>query len=213
MTIIIGVCGFAGSGKDTVGDRLVAANGFRKYALATPLKEYVKEVFDFTDEQLYGTSSKREEEDPRYLFSGTCPRCGRRCKEIISESKWSCDSCAEVYPRFLTARLALQTLGTEWGRRLYDNVWIDYAARRMKAAPHGKWVVTDVRFSNEVKTLRAQGARIIRLMRGGQRFSHASESEMSVIPLDWFDYIIDNREMTLDQLYERVDAIAEGMGA
>lgn len=29
----------------------------------------------------------------------------------------------------LTPRLALQTLGTEWGRALYENVWIDHALR------------------------------------------------------------------------------------
>ena len=29
----------------------------------------------------------------------------------------------------LTARKALQTLGTEWGRACYENVWVDYAIR------------------------------------------------------------------------------------
>jgi hypothetical protein len=96
--VIIGISGKAGVGKDTATDLLVERFGFVKVALADPLKRICKEVFAFTDEQLWGSSEKRNAPDERYLNE-------------------------------LTPRLALQKLGTEWGRECYENVWIDHALR------------------------------------------------------------------------------------
>jgi len=64
--MIIGVAGLAGSGKDTVADHLVEYHGFVKVALADPLKRICREVFDFSEEQLWGPSEKRNEPDKRY---------------------------------------------------------------------------------------------------------------------------------------------------
>lgn len=67
--ILLGIAGYAGSGKSTVAKYLVEKYGFRDIALADPLKKACAEIFRFTDEQLYG--SKKEEVDP---FWGLTPR-------------------------------------------------------------------------------------------------------------------------------------------
>jgi len=64
--MIIGLCGQAGSGKDTVADFLVRDHSFVKVALADPLKRICKDVFAFTDEQLWGPSAERNKPDKRY---------------------------------------------------------------------------------------------------------------------------------------------------
>jgi HNH endonuclease len=69
--MIIGICGLAGSGKDTVADILVKHRQCVKVSFADPLKRICKDVFQFTDEQLWGPSEKRNAPDSRY------PRTGR----------------------------------------------------------------------------------------------------------------------------------------
>lgn len=69
MTVLIGVLGPAGSGKSAVANYLVEHYGARRFSLAGPLKEIAIRVFDFTDEQVYGSQAQKEAIDPRYNFS------------------------------------------------------------------------------------------------------------------------------------------------
>lgn len=113
--MIIGITGYAGSGKDTIADILVRDHGFGKVAFADPLKRICKEVFDFSDEQLWGSSSKRDEPDLRYpRFEGNL---GTPAQAL---AQW---------PHYLTPRYALQQLGSEWGRHCHKDVWVNYAMR------------------------------------------------------------------------------------
>lgn len=52
MTILVGITGKAGAGKDTIGDYLKANYNFRSVAFAAPLKAGVKAMFDLDDTQL-----------------------------------------------------------------------------------------------------------------------------------------------------------------
>src|ERR1700733_9341253 len=52
--ILIGITGRKRSGKDTIGDYLVNNYGFIRVAFADTLKKALKEIFEFSDEQLYG---------------------------------------------------------------------------------------------------------------------------------------------------------------
>lgn len=69
MTCLVGILGPAGSGKSMVANYLVEHYGAVRYSLAGPLKEIAKNVFEFSDEQLYGTQAQKEADDPRYNFS------------------------------------------------------------------------------------------------------------------------------------------------
>lgn len=80
---------------------------------------------------------------------------------------------------------AMQTLGTEWGRYLiHPDMWADHWIRRTQG---GRFIVCDdCRFPNEARCVRANGGRIIEIIRpakdnpleGDQHSSHASESTM-----------------------------------
>lgn len=148
---VIGICGYAGSGKNTVAGFIGAAMGDRNVvsiALADPMKSFCQEIFGFSDDQLWGSSEKRNEPDKRYVQEHrpagiTCIAqddkkatfiCARR---HLTECPLSqvppnvCPQCPSgmAEPIYLTPRHALQRLGTEWGRACYRNVWIDYALR------------------------------------------------------------------------------------
>lgn len=132
--MIVGLSGLAASGKDTAADWLAKKHNFAKVALADPLKRIIKDVYNFSDEQLWGPSATRNAPDKRYvraLFERhdwqedvkdsryfRCARCQLRGDEATPE-------CA-VY---LTPRFALQQLGTEWGRNCYVNTWVEYGLR------------------------------------------------------------------------------------
>lgn len=199
--MIIGVVGKAGSGKDTVADFLVEQFGFAKVSLADPLKRFCREVFDFSEEQLWGASEHRNSSDPRY------PRADGS---------------------FLTPRFALQSLGTEWGRTCYDNVWADHCARTCRAllagnckytqrhglvaAPNSEpfpgVVVADVRFHNEVNALKGIGGRVWKVCRPvsglpGAEGRHLSEMEMDGIDAD----VLVHNDGSLNVLFQRVRSI------
>lgn len=88
-----------------------------------------------------------------------------------------------------SARYAMQTLGTEWGRDLISpNIWVNACLARCQREELA--VVTDVRFPNEVEALRGIGATIIRITRGadtplGATHLHVSETDVDTLPVDF----------------------------
>lgn len=168
--MIIGLVGKAGSGKDTVGGMICEMDSSAVLtSFALPMKQFVQRVFAFSNEQVYGASDSRNVPDPRY------PRPGKEC---------------------LSPREALQTLGTEWGRALFTDVWADLGLREaLELESRGKMVVfTDCRFVNEAEKIHAAGGVLWRISRVACVSSrHASEMEMdSAEMLSLIDLDIDN---------------------
>ncbi len=132
--MIVGISGLSNSGKDTLAGFLVEEHGFTIMSLADPLKRICREVFAFTDEQLWGPSQSRNAPDARY--PRTDPTV-QRAKDIVANSSavpekvpTSVQEWAKRPPEeYLSPRYALQRLGTEWGRDCYYNVWVEYAMR------------------------------------------------------------------------------------
>ena len=58
--MIFGMCGKAGSGKDTVGDYLIETYNCEKLALADPIKRLVKDVFALDDHTVYDRVAREE---------------------------------------------------------------------------------------------------------------------------------------------------------
>lgn len=203
----------AGAGKDAVADRLVEKHGFVRIALADPLKRICQDVFDFTDEQLWGPSSARNAPDQRYCHTRYLKQDG-----------------GEYVDTYVSPRMALQTLGTEWGRALYGDVWIDYLLRVAKKLDGGGYyydarsglrpwvsrdaiqaktnvVVSDLRFFNEREAIRKVGGKVVRVRRRvDEEFKdtrldcgHQSETELVSLVDESFDAVIENFG-TLDTL-------------
>lgn len=225
-TMILGLVGNAGSGKDTAADFLVKNDAFVKVALADPLKRICRDVFGFTDQQLWGPSQFRNAADMRYVRMKK-GALGTTITEWNVEKNEYDTVPSPTEDRYLTPRYALQQLGTEWGRDCYDNIWIDYALRvakdilmeqRSYDARHGLGtsadgyqvtrkqgvVISDVRFNNEIQAIKKAGGKIVRLLRGtgleGSAGQHRSETELQEMSHDLFDEVVDNREWTLEQL-------------
>ena len=170
-------------------------------ALADPLKVFLLQVYEFSFEQLWGPSEKRNEGDKRYrrtyhehvgnagrsmplLRAGPirCVRCGDEyqptwAKWARGQARWP-GLCQD----YLSPREALQTLGSDWGRRSYETTWVDLAIRNAKVLEkaHGLVVISDVRHANEMWAVLQAGGHLLRLERAGLVGvrTHESEHEM-----------------------------------
>lgn len=143
MSQIIGVVGFIGSGKDTVGDMLCEL-GFKRDSFAKPLKDAVAVIFGWDREKLEG----KTKED--------------RAWRDVKDEYWS-----KALDKLVTPRLALQWMGTEAGRNVFgQSLWTASCINRIWLDRPNKYVVTDVRFDNEIDALEEAGALIIRIHRG-----------------------------------------------
>jgi hypothetical protein len=79
---LVALAGLSGAGKDTSAGYLGERYGFRRVAIADPLKEAMMTLFGLTPEQLWGNA--RNVPDPRL---GRAPRelyqqFGRACREV-----------------------------------------------------------------------------------------------------------------------------------
>lgn len=221
--MIIGITGQAGSGKDTIALHLVNKYRFVRVGLADPLKRICKEVFDFSDDQLWGPSEQRNGPDKRY------PRTYFTTTVLPKEKEGERTHYPKAgTPGFLTPRYALQTLGTEWGRDCYGNTWIDYGLRVAKELEFGYShytpqegliktekdtgicpgvVFSDLRFRNEIDAVKAAGGKLVRVKRPGFDgnvgvVGHASEEEQKSFTDDEFDFVIQNVGTIADLLGE-----------
>jgi hypothetical protein len=109
----------------------------------------------------------------------------------------------------VTPRLAMQTLGTEWGRMMIHNdLWVEMWKTKAKAIT-APVVASDVRFLNEEKAIRSLGGKVLRVVRPGFHGSnHPSETEMDDIDAD---YTITNNG-TIYDLRKAVDRAFQILG-
>ena len=182
--MLIGLVGLIGSGKDTVAERLVTHHGYKRDSFAKSLKDAVSSMFNWDREMLEGNtkSSRHWREQP--------------------DKFWSEKMGKEITPRWV-----LQYFGTEVMRQgMYDAIWVDSVIGRYKGE---NTVISDTRFQNEIKTIKAHGGKILLVKRGElptreemqNNGSHQSE-------WDWmgsnFDYIIENNS-SIEGLNANVD--------
>ena len=161
--MIIGIVGFAGSGKGAVSDILVEQHDFRKLSFADAVKDATSAIFGW----------------PRHLLEGDTDE-SREFREK-QDDFWS----ARLGYNF-TPRIAMQKMGTEAGRDVFHkNIWVDVVEQRIQY--YREWefedafVIPDVRFVNEIEAIRKWGGVIVRVARGSDPewydMAHAANSE------------------------------------
>lgn len=204
--MIIGVCGFIGSGKDTVADYLTNFHEFRRESFANSLKDAVAQVFGWDRTMLEGRTKQarewREQVDPWWAERLNMPN--------------------------LTPRWVLQYWGTEVCRRAFhDDIWIASLENKLRNSKDDI-VISDCRFPNEIKSIKDAGGKIVWVKRGElpdwyelaiaanqghnwavqdlkMRKIHASETAWVGTA---FDQIIENNS-TIDDLYAQANSLLE----
>lgn len=101
------------------------------------------------------------------------------------------DKSAMVPGLGCSARQLLQTLGTEWGRKLVcDDLWIKCWAAQ--AVTRSTVVADDVRFPNEASAIKMMGGEVWKVWRPGAELDCPHASEGALDSYDQFDRLIVN---------------------
>jgi hypothetical protein len=84
------------------------------------------------------------------------------------------------WPNHVTGRFLLQSIGTEFGRKLiYGDIWVDMLRNKIATLldSHKKIVIDDLRFDNEAMMVHHMGGEVWRLSREGVMSwdTHSSE--------------------------------------
>ena len=202
--MIIGVCGFIGSGKDTVADYLVNFHEFRRESFADTLKDAVAAVFGWDRTLLEGRTKE-----------------AREWREEVDH--WWAERLGMPT---LTPRWVLQYWGTEVCRKsFHDDIWIASLENKIRNSKDDI-IVSDVRFPNEVKAIKNQQGKMIWVQRGrlpkwydvaldANAGSNVAINELKIQNIhasEWawvgtkFDHTIHN-DMNINHLYSEVKSL------
>lgn len=235
--MIVSISGKLNSGKDTVGkisqiltnfpemsdskvvknlDKEFSNNIFEIKRFADKLKDIVCLLLNCTREQLEDREFKEKELGEEWaIVQGDDYKV--LSKEGFPKDMWT----------YLTPRKLLQLLGTECGREIiHPNIWVNalmsgYVPRegnKLGSLFYPNWIITDMRFPNELKAVEDRGGITIRVNRdivreeqfekpGGKKVfvdrktitdivgEHPSETALDNAK---FNYTIDNNGTLLD---------------
>lgn len=197
MQTIVGLSGFARSGKDEAAAVLVNEFDFTRVAFADKLREFLYALNPLIDDTVYIKNKNGDGFHPYDIG-------GERIyvQEVIDQFGW--DGYKET-PYKDEIRRLLQRLGTEAGRQtLWDSIWIDAAFAGVTAP---RIVVTDARFINEFDAVKERGGVIWRVERTGVGPINDHASEMEATTYDKFDLTVEN-DGTLEQYHDKVRTYA-----
>jgi hypothetical protein len=205
--MIIGICGFIGSGKDTVADFLVNFHEFRRESFASTLKDSVAAVFGWDRTLLEGRTAEarewREQVDPWWAERLDMPT--------------------------LTPRWVLQYWGTEVARKsFHDDIWIASLENKLRNSKDNI-VISDCRFPNEIQAIKKAGGQIVWVQRGalpewyddavsanqGHNIGINNMKLRKIHASEWawlgneFDHVIDNNG-TIDELFKQAQSLVIG---
>ncbi len=189
MKQVVGLVGFAGSGKDTAAS-LFRKGGYQQDSFAAPLKDVISQIFSWDRGMVEGGTKESREwrEQP--------------------DAYWS-----EAFGYPVIPRVVLQKFGTESMRDVFhDDIWVKSLIRRIQMSSNKKFVISDARFQNEVQAIQEMGGIILRIRRGPEpnwflvadqanrgnpdAIRHMIELGIHRSEWDWigceFDYVIEN---------------------
>lgn len=148
---IVGLTGYAQTGKDTVGQILVTHRGYTRLSFADNVREAVYRLNPVIDHWCSGSFGHAEPE-------------AWTVQQLVNHYGWE-----HVKVQFPEARRLLQVMGTEVGREMFgEDAWIEMVGRQVKALPLGvPVVITDVRFQNEADYVRSLGGIVLQVKRPG----------------------------------------------
>ncbi len=174
--MIIGLSGYAQTGKDTIANYLVKNHGFVKISFADPIREALYKLSPYV----------RVGDMPPVALSMAVDRLGWEDLKRLSPD----------------TRELLQRLGTEVGREMFGkDFWVNQAM--LKANEHDKVVFADVRFPNEVEAILEASGDVWRVSKPSVQPVNRHVSETS---LDTYEFKREIHNLgSFEDLYETID--------
>jgi hypothetical protein len=153
--MLIGLSGYAQSGKDTFANILIEKHGFKRLAFADKIREFLLALDDSglleTEVRTFGWDAVKQDPD---------------------------------------IRGALQALGIAARKTFGEYFWVDQVMAQV-LNDGSNYVITDVRFPNELEAIRSAGGKVGRITRMGVNAVNGHESEHALANAQ-FDFYIEN---------------------
>ena len=161
---LIGISGKMQSGKDTVAtliqNYIDRESPYIIKKFADKLKDITCILIGCNREQLEDSSFKESplgEEWNKYKVGQII----YNNKEELLNSGYTLNDAEIIH---LTPRKLLQLIGTDCGRKIiHPDIWVN--ATFCNYTPSQKWILSDVRFPNEVKAIKDRGGIVIKVIR------------------------------------------------
>lgn len=155
---MIGLSGWARSGKDTVADYLVQKHGFVKISFADQMRTALYNLNPNIDLGGYKIS----------------------LRVAVDMMGWE-----ELKSQSDDLRGLMQRMGTDVGRQMWgDDFWVNAAMKNLNGKQ--KYVFSDVRYPNEADAIYEGGGEVWRIVREGvgPANNHTSETALNQYPFD-----------------------------
>lgn len=187
MTQIIAFSGRKQSGKTTSG-------AYLQYLLSTSSIQHGMEFVPIRY-NVYSFADPLKEDICINILGLTKDQCNGSDvdKNTLTELTWKGEQ--------LTARRAMEVIGTDIFRELKNDVWVSATMRKIQKEEYDIAVILDVRFPNEVEAIKQAGGYVIRLTLDPFHSNSNSEKALDPNVYDWrnFDHIIDNINMSIEE--------------
>ena len=206
--VIIGVCGFQGSGKDTIGNYLVSKYNFTRLSFASSVKDVASSLFGWDRTMLEGLTEE-----------------ARAQRDMVDE--WWADAFGI---KGFTPRFVMQKIGTEIFREnLHPDIWLKIVEKKIidmsKNQSNPNIVITDCRFPNEFAMIKKHGGIIINVHKdlpewfNDLKLGRIEQEELSKLNINlhlseisWikeeFDFTLDNTG-SFAELENKIDLVIE----
>jgi hypothetical protein len=194
--MIIGICGFIGTGKDTIGNILCIERNYIQLSFANILKEIISKLFCWDLEMIQGLTKE-----------------SRIWREEI-DVKWS-----KILGYDVTPRLMLERGGTQACRNVFgENIFVGHLRMTIDKLIEEKKniVITDCRFNNEIELIKSyKNHKIIHVHNNLPSWYHSYKSgievkeilDLHISKYEWirneFDYEISNND-SIDKLKDKI---------
>lgn len=211
--MIIGINGQKRSGKDTVAEAIRARHGGQTYIykFADPIKEGLMiglSEYGYTYANIDGQDNF-DRETPTFTLDESIELVLLCCDYANVDANYDF-----VYYTLLShvglfsIRDLLQMTGTDVARAIDDSHWIKYARNKYKELVFNnadvQFIITDVRFENELQLVHELGGTMIQVNRQGALASnHISDTELGHIP----SAVQINNNGSLEELYKQIETI------
>lgn len=205
--------------QDTQAFADYASNTFwpfiKGYNFADPLKRMLMVMFGLSREQVYGSNEQKNSltevrwenmpgvitpKDIEYMEHDNKVLAPYNIKDLRLTFH---DEGA------MTARELMQYFGTDIMRKIKDNIWPDLCLNQIKQDNSNLAVIGDCRFKNEIDAVHAAGGKVIYFTRNSES-SDGHESEQASKYIDDYDFVLDNKNMTIEEqnqaILEKVQA-------
>ena len=196
---IIGLCGFKGSGKDTVADMLVDTCDYKKIAFADFIKNAAKELFDWEDTSFDAENKEKVDEywgvTPRKILQELGTEFLRfHCKDILS-TEFQLPNGEKHNATFHIKRINKEVI------KLLNN-------------GNKNIIFSDIRFQDELDYIKKLGGIIIKVVRPSLTNNEFSQhiSEKNINKLENVDYELVN-DHNISHLFKKTSLIVEHIEA